>query len=141
MSGTTPQGRANEVQPSTPERASLIRTHAVAVVAQLALVAALAGCGLAIRGGYAPHTTRLPNAYPTYAPGPRPQPSRPKQTALADAVGIFVPLVEDVFWMPKYPELEGRDALPGWLQYNLNRPDSVIGGRPPLGRLTHFASL
>ena len=139
MSGTTPQGRANEVRLSTPERVSLIRTHAVAVVAQVALLVALAGCGLTIRGGFAAPTTRLPNAFPTYAPGPRPQPVRPNQPALADALGSFVPLFEDVFWIPKYPELERRDALPGWLHESDRRwPHSAIGGQPPMGRLTRF---
>jgi transposase InsO family protein len=139
MTGTTPQGRANAVRPTPAERANLIRTLAVAVVAQLALLAALAGCGLTIRGGYAAPTTRLPGAYPTYAPGPTPRPARPNQAALADAVSNSGPLFEEVFWIPKYPESERRDALPGWLhEYNHHWPHSAIDGKPPMGRLTHF---
>ena len=139
MTGTTPQGRANEVRLSTPERVSLIRTHAFAVVAQVALLVALAGCGLTIRGGSAAPTTRLPGAYPTYAPGPTPRPARPNQAALADAVSNSGPLFEEVFWIPKYPEPERRDALPDWLhEYNHHWTHPVIGGKPAMGRLTHF---
>jgi len=139
MTGTTPQGRTNAVRPSTAERANSIRTHAVAVVAQLALLAALAGCGLTIRGVYAAPTTRLPNAHPTYAPGPTPQPARPNEAAISDAVNSFVPLLEEVFWIPKYPESERREALPGWLHENNHRwPHSAIEGKPPMSRLTHF---
>jgi|BarGraNGADG00312_1021997.scaffolds.fasta_scaffold30503_2 hypothetical protein len=139
MTGTTPHGRANAVRPTPAERANLIRTLAVAVVAQLALLATLAGCGLTIRGGYAAPTTRLPGAYPTYAPGPTPRPARPNQAALADAVSNSGPLFEEVFWIPKYPEPERRGALPGWLhKYNNHCPHPVIGGKPAMGRLTHF---
>jgi hypothetical protein len=137
MTGTTPQGRENAVRPSPAERTHLIRTLAVAVVAQLAVLAALAGCGLTIRGGSAAPITRLPGAYPTYAPGPTPRPVRPNQAALVDAVSNSGPLFEQVFWIPKYPEPERRDALPGWLhKYNNQWPDS--GGKPAMGRLTHF---
>ena len=137
MTGTTPHGRANAVRPTPAERANLIRTLAVAVVAQLALLATLAGCGLTIRGGYAAPTTRLPGAYPTYAPGATPRPVRPNQTVLADAVGGFVPLFPEVFWIPKYPEPERREALPGWLhEYDHQWAHSAIGG--PNGRLMHF---
>jgi hypothetical protein len=142
MSGTTRQGRAYAVGTHRAERPHWIRTHAKAVVAQLALLAALAGCGLTLRDSYWAPTTRLPQAYPTYAPGPTPRPALPNQTAIADAVRVVVPLVEDVFWIPKYPESERRDAPPAWLhEYRHPCPHTAIGGKPPLGRLTHFPGL
>ena len=75
MSGTTSQGCTNDVRLSIGERAHLMRALAVVVVAQLALLAALAGCGLINRGGHAVPTTRLQNAYPTFAPGVPPKPA------------------------------------------------------------------
>jgi len=139
MPGTTPQGRTSAVRPSPAHRKNSIRTYTLAVVAQLAVLTALAGCGLTLRGGYAAPTTRLPNIYPTYAPGPTPQPARSNQTAPNDAVDGLAPQVEEVFWIPKYPESERRGALPGWLdEYSHHWNHSAIAGRPAMGRLTHF---
>ncbi len=129
MSGTSSLGRANDIWPSTVDLTRSIRSHTVVVAAVLAVLAALAGCGLIVLGASA-HSGRLPQAVPTYAPGLRPYPAGTPQTAPADVAGILVPLAPNMRWIPKYPELGFPDASTGRLQeYDHVSAQRVMGGR------------
>jgi hypothetical protein len=140
MSATIHQGRAIFGRPSLPAQATMTRHRAVSVVGRLALVAALVGCGIALRVGYRGPSATLPNAYPTYAPGLKPQPMRSGQSAVDDAARSAWPLFGDTIWITKYPEPDRVAVLTGWLRDDERQRRIAMGQHAPLGRLIHLPS-